>query len=55
MKWTDVWKVNGSDFLNEEVEEFTSRSSQNLVKLRGRNKSDIQFLFHTWWYVVTLN
>ena len=22
---TDVWKVNKSDFLNEEVEEFTSR------------------------------
>ena len=29
----DIWKVNESDFLDEEVEEFTSRWSQNLVNV----------------------
>ena len=28
-----IWKVNEFDFLNEEVEEFTSRWSQNLVNV----------------------
>ena len=27
----DIWKVNEFKFLNEEVEEFTNRWSQNLV------------------------
>ena len=31
----DIWKVNELNFLNEEVEEFTSRWSQNLVNLRS--------------------
>ena len=30
---TDIWKVNEFNFLNEEVEEFTSRWSQNLVNV----------------------
>ena len=30
-KYIYIWKVNGFNFLNEEVEEFTSRWSQNLV------------------------
>ena len=30
-----IWKVNEFDFLNEEVEEFTSRWSQNLVNVRS--------------------
>ena len=31
----DIWKVNEFNFINEEVEEFTSRSSQNLVNVRS--------------------
>ena len=31
----DIWKVNEFNFLNEEVEEFTSRWSQNLVNVRS--------------------
>ena len=31
----DIWKVNEFNFLNEEVEEFTSKWSQNLVKVRS--------------------
>ena len=30
-----IWKVNEFNFLNEEVEEFTSRWSQNLVNVRN--------------------
>ena len=30
-----IWKVNEFNFLNEEVEEFTSRWSQNLVNVRS--------------------
>ena len=29
----DIWKVNELNFLNKEVEEFTSRGSQNLVNV----------------------
>ena len=32
-----IWKVNEFNFLNEEVEEFTSRWIQNLVNLRSPN------------------
>ena len=31
----DIWKVNEFNFLNEEVEDFTSRWSQNLVNVRS--------------------
>ena len=31
----DIWKVNAVNLLNEEVEEFTSSWSQNLVNLRS--------------------
>ena len=31
----NIWKVNEFTFLNEEVEEFTSRWSQNLVNVRS--------------------
>ena len=31
----DIWKFNEYNFLNEEVEEFTSRWSQNLVNVRS--------------------
>ena len=31
----DIWKVNDFNFINEEVEEFTSRSSENLVNVRS--------------------
>ena len=31
----NIWKVNEFNFLNEEVEEFTSRWSQNLVNARS--------------------
>ena len=30
----DIWKVNEFNFLNEEVEEFTSKWSQNLVNVK---------------------
>ena len=31
----DIWKVNEFNFVNEEVEEFTSKWSENLVDLRS--------------------
>ena len=31
----DIWKVNEFIFLNEKVEEFTSRWSQNLISTRS--------------------
>ena len=31
----DIWKVNEFIFLNEEVEEFTSRWSQSVVNVRS--------------------
>ena len=31
----NIWKVNEFNFLNETVEEFASRCSQNLVNIRG--------------------
>ena len=31
----DIWKVNGFNFLNEEVEEFRGRWRQNLVNERN--------------------
>ena len=31
----DIWKVNKFNFLNEEIEQFTSRWSQNLVNVRS--------------------
>ena len=31
----DIWKVNEFNFLNEEIEEFTSRWSQNLFNVRS--------------------
>ena len=34
-KEIDIWKVNEINFLNEEVEEFTSMWSKNLVNLRS--------------------
>ena len=66
----DIWKVNEFDFLNEEVEEFTSRWSQNLVNIRirsylkqktfeyclwGINRLYIQFFIWTWLCVVSLS
>ena len=29
----DIWKVNEFNFLNEDVDEFTSMQSQNLVNV----------------------
>ena len=31
----DIWKTNEFNFLNEEVEEFTRRWTQNLVSVRS--------------------
>ena len=39
----DIWKVNEFNFLNEEVEEFTRRWSQNMVNVR--NSSHLSFSF----------
>ena len=65
----DIWKVNEFNFVNEEVEESTSRWSQNLVNVRspgylkqrtfeycfwGINRLYIQFFIRTWWCVVSL-
>ena len=33
----DIWKVNEFKLLNEEVEELTSRWSQNLVNVKSRS------------------
>ena len=56
----DIWKGNGFNFLNQEVGEFTSKWSKNLVNLRslsylkekaleyclrGINRLHIQFFF----------
>ena len=56
----DIWKVNGFNFLNQEVGEFTSKWSKNLVNLsslsylkektleyclRGINRLHIQLFF----------
>ena len=59
--YMDIWKVIEFNFLNEEVEEFTSRLSQNLVNIRNpsylkqknirilfmRNKQIIYSAFHS--------
>ena len=59
--YMDIWKVIKFNFLNEEVEEFTSRLSQNLVNIRNpsylkqenirilfmRNKQIIYSAFHS--------
>ena len=34
----DIWKVNEFNFLNEEIEEFTSRWSLNLVTVKCPRK-----------------
>ena len=34
----DIWKVNEFNFLNEEVQEFTSKWSQNLVDVKSPRK-----------------
>ena len=59
----NIWKVDEFNVLNEEVEEFTSRWSKNLINLRspsylkekpfeycllGIKGLNIQFLFWTW-------
>ena len=66
----DIWKVKKFKFLNKEVEEFTSRWSQNLVNKRstsylkqrtfgycylGISRLYIQFFTRTWWCVVSLS
>ena len=43
----DIEKVNEFDFLNEEVEEFMSRWSQNLVNVRSPCHSK-QITFEYW-------
>ena len=57
-KLMDIGKVNEFSFLNEEVEEFTSRWSQNLVNVRSpiylnqktfeKCRLYIQFFIRTW-------
>ena len=59
----DIWKLNEFNFLNEEVEEFTCKWSENLVNLGnpsylkqktfecclwGLNRLYIQFSIPTW-------
>ena len=59
----DIWKTNELNFLNEEVEEFTRRWTQNLVSVRspryskqkyfeyclsGINRLYIQFFIRAW-------
>ena len=66
----DIWKVNEFIFSNEEVEEFTSRWSENLVNVRspsyfkkiafeycllGINTLYIHFFIWTWSCVVSLS
>ena len=44
----DIWKVNEFNFLNEEVEEFTSRWSQNLVNVTSpsyRSKKPVNIVY----------
>ena len=39
----DIWKVNEFNFLNGEVEEFTSRWSQNLINVRSKKALNIVY------------
>ena len=46
----DIWKVNQFNFLNEEVEQFTSRLNQNMVNIRSLatwNKKPLNNVYET--------
>ena len=45
----DVWQVNEFNFLNEEVEECTSRWSQNLVNVRIPNYMKLKNFEYCLW------
>ena len=47
-----IWKVNVFNFLNEEVQEFTSRSGQKLVNVRIRTVSFIIFWDFSIFYQI---
>ena len=47
----DIWKVNEFKFLNEEVEEFTSRWSQNLVNVRSRSYLKQKNFEYCFWSI----
>ena len=66
----DIEKANEFKFFNEEVEEFTSRWSQNLANVRspiylkqktfencfwGINRLYIKVFIGIWWCVVSLS
>ena len=44
-----VWKVNEFSFLNKEVEEFTSKWSQNLVNVRNLGYLKQKILEYCLW------
>ena len=47
----DIWKVNQFNFLNEEVEQFTSRWNQKMVNIRSLatwNKKPLNNVYETW-------
>ena len=42
----DIWKVNEFNLLNEEIEEFPSRSSQNMINIRSPSHSSSKKLLN---------
>ena len=49
----DIWKVNKVNFLNEQVEEFTSESNPNLVNIRTPSYLKQKKNFEYWLWTIT--
>ena len=49
----DIWKVNEFNFLNEEVQEFTSRRTQNLVNIRSPSYLKQKTFEYCLWSIET--
>ena len=42
----DIWKVNEFNLLNEEIEEFARRRSQNMINIRSPSHSSSKELLN---------
>ena len=47
----DIWKVNEFNFLNDYVEEFTNRCSQNLVNARSLSYLERKTFEYLLWAI----
>ena len=45
----DIWKVNEFNFLNEEVDEFTSRWRKNLVNVKNPSSLKQKTIEYCLW------